>query len=177
MNIAVYCASSPSANPAHNAAARTLGTWIGERGHTLIYGGCNTGLMGAVADAALDAGADVVGVLPDIPSIEKRKHPNLTEYRFVESLAKRKEAMIEMADAYVALPGGLGTIDEISDILALIRLHMVSHGCVFVDIEGFYQPIAALLKSIEDAGYMDAEDAEQILISDDFAKIEAFLER
>lgn len=177
MNIAVYCGSSPAANPTHNEAARTLGTWIGRNGHTLVYGGCNAGLMGIVADAALAAGAPVIGVLPDIPTIQKKRHPGLTEYRYVESMGQRKDTMIELADAFVALPGGLGTIDEISDILALIRLNIITSGCVFVDTDGFYQPFAQLMGNMIQAGYMSDNDLEQILVSEDMEQIAAFLHR
>ena len=177
MNIAVYCASSPALIPSHEQAARDLGAYIGAHGHTLVYGGCKSGLMGTVADAALAAGAPVIGVVPDIPTIKQRQHEGLTEYRFVETLADRKNVMIELADAFVALPGGPGTIDEISDILSLIRLDLISSGCAFVNTEGFYQPMSDLLQNIVDAGYLPQEYRDRIFFSENVEEIGAFLEK
>lgn len=175
MHIAVYCASSPAKNPAHTQAAQELGTWIGRNRHTLVYGGCKTGLMGVVAQAALDAGASVVGVVPDIPTIQKKVMEGLTEYVQVKDLAERKQVMIHRADTFVALPGGLGTIDEIADILALIRLHQVPSGCAFINTEGFYDPFATMLDNVMEAGYMDQHDKDLILFTDNIKELGNFL--
>ena len=105
MNIAVYCGSASGNRPSFTEGAKALGSWIAQNGHTLVYGGSRTGLMGATADAVLAGGGKVIGVIPDVKLIQERRHPGLTECIETKDMAERKQKMIELADAYVALPG------------------------------------------------------------------------
>ena len=141
MNIAVYCGATPGNCKSFSRGAALLGTEIARQGHTLVYGGSQCGLMGVVANAALAAGGRVTGVLPNIPLIQAGRHPGLTEYLDTETLADRRTAMLHRANACIALPGGLGTLDEITEILALSRLGVNPKPCVFYNIDGFYQPL------------------------------------
>ncbi|MCR5768103.1 MAG: TIGR00730 family Rossman fold protein [Lachnospiraceae bacterium] len=175
MNIAVYCGSSSGNDPKYIEAARTLGRWIGENGHTLVYGGASKGLMGEIADAVLKAEGRVTGVLPRIMLIQERKHPGLTEYIETSSMAERKTRMIDLADAFVALPGGIGTLDEITEVMTLTSLGIIKGPIVLYDAAGYYQPLKALLDNIISKGFGRKEYFSDILISDDFAKIEKHL--
>ena len=175
MNIVVYCGSTPVDNQAYIQAARDLGAWIAQEGHTLVWGGCKTGLMGEVADAAVANQGRVIGVLPDVESIRQRMYPHMTEVVFTTTMAQRKSTMIEMADAFVALPGGVGTLDEISDIFALIRLGIVTQPVVMVNAQGFYEPLRAQFDCMVQAGYMNPGDPQGVLFSDDIREISAHI--
>lgn len=135
MNIAVYCGSASGNRPSFTEGAKALGSWIAQNGHTLVYGGSRTGLMGATADAVLAGGGKVIGVIPDVKLIQERRHPGLTECIETKDMAERKQKMIELADAYVALPGGPGTLDEISEVICLARLGIENKACVLFDTE------------------------------------------
>ena len=175
MNIVVYLGSSSGNNEHFKEAAKKLGTWIGENGNTLVYGGANAGLMGAVANATLEAGGKVIGVLPDIAAIQNRKHKGLTEYIETSSMAERKARMIELADAFVALPGGIGTIDEITDVLSLSSLDVVTCPIVLYNTDGYYEPFRTLIRNIIENGLGRKEYFERALFSDDMNEIAEFL--
>ena len=176
MKIAVYCGSACGTEPEYMAVARELGDWIGRNGHALVYGGSNTGLMGAVADAVLAHNGKVIGVLPDVPLIHERRHPGLSEYYLMDTMSTRKDRMIELSDAYIALPGGFGTLDEISDVLCLNRLQLIRRPCVLVNTRGFYDPVRQLILSMIDAGFVGGEEMDMLRITDDVEEIAEFIE-
>ncbi len=175
MNIVVYLGSTSGNNKHFEEAAVALGTWIGKSGNTLVYGGADRGLMGTLADAVLAAGGEVIGVLPDIQRILDRKHKNLTKCFETASMAERKAKMIELADAFVALPGGIGTIDEITDVLSLASLDVISCPIVLYNTDGYYEPFRTLIRNIIDNGLGRKEYFESALFSDDIEEIAAFL--
>ncbi|MBQ4487367.1 MAG: TIGR00730 family Rossman fold protein [Oscillospiraceae bacterium] len=175
MNIAVYCGSSAGNNEKYIEAAKQLGKWIGESGNTLVYGGANKGLMGAVADSALDNGGKVIGVLPDVPLIQARKHTGLTECINTSSMAERKSKMIELADAFIALPGGIGTLDEITEVLSLSSLDVVSDSIILFNTEGYYEPFRTVIRNIVEIGFGRSEYFDGVLFSDDIEEIAFFL--
>lgn len=177
MNIAVYCGSSSGSKEAYTIGAVALGVWIAEHGHTLVYGGARGGLMGTIANSVLSNGGKVIGVLPDVESIQKRRHQYLTQYIQTKDMSERKAKMIQLADAYVALPGGPGTLDEISDILALARLQIDDKPCVLYDIDGFYQPLKNVLDEMLTAGFAQKEDFRKVLVSENMDEIGSFLEK
>ncbi len=129
-HVCVFCASSDGARPEYRAEASRLGRLLGERGLELVYGGASVGLMGAVADEALAAGARVVGVLPEVLREREIAHPGLTELHYVGSMHARKALMAERADAFVALPGGFGTLDEFLEIVTWALLGIHAKPCV-----------------------------------------------
>lgn len=176
MKIAVYCGSASGTEPEYMAVARELGDWIGRNGHALVYGGSNTGLMGAVADAVLAHNGKVIGVLPDVPLIHERRHPGLSEYYLMDTMSARKDRMIELSDAYIALPGGFGTLDEISDVLCLNRLQLIRKPSVLVNTRGFYEPVRQLILNMIDAGFVGGEEMDMLRITDDVEEIAEFVE-
>ena len=171
MNIAVYCGSSCGNDPKFVESAKTLGRWIGENGHTLVYGGASRGIMGAVADATLAAGGKVTGVLPRVLLIQERKHPGLTECIETETMGERKAKMIELADAFVALPGGIGTLDEITEVMCLASIGIKKCPVVLFDTDGYYRPLKAVLDNIVDRGFGRSEYFADVLISEDIDAI------
>ncbi len=155
--VCVFCGSSPGVRPSYLEAARALGATIARRGLGLVYGGASVGLMGAVAEAALAAGGEVIGVLPR--SLQEREiaHLGLTELHVVDSMHTRKAMMAERADAFVALPGGLGTLEELFEVLTwrLLGLHRKPAG--LLDVEGYYAPLVAFLERSVDEGFLRRE--------------------
>lgn len=177
MRIAVYCGSINGKDPAYKEGAETLGKWIAENGHTLVFGGSDAGLMSAVCNAALNAGGKVIGVSPDIPFIRKQLHPGLTEVYLTGTMAERKSKMMELADAYVALPGGIGTLDEITEVICLGRIGVEKKPCVMLNIHGYYESYRAVISKMVEEEFVKKEELQHLLISEDMEEIGKFLER
>ena len=154
MNITVYCASSLGHDPAFAQEARALGSWIGAHRHTLIYGGTNVGLMGLVADTVLDEGGSVLGVLPDILADREPPSGRLTKLHRVETMAQRKAKMIELGEVFVALPGGPGTLEELSEIMSLVKLGTPPGFLYLLNINGFYDELITSFERMLAHGFM-----------------------
>ena len=153
--VCVYCASSTEAHPDHYAAARTLGRVLAEAGTTIVYGGGSVGSMGALADAALAAGGQLIGILPKFMNDLEWGHKSLTELRLVDDMHHRKRMMIEESDAIVALPGGSGTFEELLEAITWKRLGLVVSPIVIVNVRGFYDPLRELLDRAITERFMD----------------------
>ncbi len=175
MNIAVYCGAAKGNDPIYAEAARTVGTWIAKNGHRLIYGGGNVGLMGIVANTVLELGGKVTGVIPDVLFIREQRHDGLTEIIDTTSMSERRNKMIELSDAFIALPGGPGTLDEISEIIMFLRIHELKGPCVLYNTKEFYEPLRALLLLMAKEGFMEQEDMNKILFSDDIDEVAAYI--
>lgn len=177
MNIAVYCGSNPESDEAFMQSARELGMWIGQSGNALVYGGSSIGLMGAVSHAVLAAGGDVFGVEPAFFIEAGVAQHDLTELIVVETMAERRLKMIELADAFVALPGGVGTLEEISEIMSRIRLKMSPAPCFFLNQDGFYNGIIHLLEQMVQANFLDAHTQDEFLFPKTVAELTQGLSR
>jgi uncharacterized protein (TIGR00730 family) len=154
--VCVFCGSSHGNNPAYAAAARRLGALIGERGYALVFGGGNIGLMGEVARAARDHGAPVAGIIPEFLQHLEPPMPDREAVTVTPDLQTRKSLMLARADAFVILPGGLGTLDEYFEVLTSAQLKVFSKPIVVVDSAGFYQPLKALLENLRHEGFVGA---------------------
>jgi uncharacterized protein (TIGR00730 family) len=141
----VFCGSSPGARPEYREAAVALGREIAGRGLRLVYGGAGVGLMGAVADAAIEAGGEVVGVIPHALAKHEVMHHGLTELHFVDSMHERKAMLGDMADAFVALPGGLGTLEELLEVLTWAQLGIHRRPCGLLNVGGYYDGLLAMV--------------------------------
>ncbi len=141
--VCVFCGSSSGGQPAYLAAAVALGGLLARRGLGLVYGGASIGLMGAVADAALAAGGEVVGVLPAALEAKEIAHERLTRLEVVGSMHERKARMSDLADAFVALPGGMGTREELSEMLTWAQLGLHRKPCGLLDVAGYWRPLVA----------------------------------
>jgi uncharacterized protein (TIGR00730 family) len=152
-SICVYCGSSSRVGDGYKQAAHALGTLIGESGRQLVYGGGRVGLMGIVADAALAAGGRVTGIIPQhIQSLEV-EHLGLTELIVVDSMHTRKRMMVDRSDAFVVLPGGLGTLDETFEILTWKQLRLHDKPVVVINVEGYWDPLERLLDNLIAEGF------------------------
>jgi uncharacterized protein (TIGR00730 family) len=144
--VAVYCGSRAGGDPRLQRAAEDIGTLLAQDGHAIVYGGASVGLMGAVADSALNAGGRVIGVRPQGLFPAEPAHTDLTELHIVGSMHERKRTMSELADVFVGLPGGLGTLDEIVEALSWSELGIHDKPVLLLDIDGYWAPIALFLE-------------------------------
>lgn len=154
MNITVYCGSNPGDKECFKQAAHRLGNWIGARGDTLVYGGSSVGLMGVLSKSVLESGGNVIGVEPNFFIEAGVAQHELTELIVVKTMNERKAKMIELGDVFVALPGGVGTLEEISEIMVRVRLNLTPAPCLFLNVDGFYEPLKALIQEMVDRGFM-----------------------
>ena len=169
MNIAVFCGSSMPRNKEIVEAAAVLGRRIAQDGHTLVYGGSNLGLMGIVSGAALEAGGRVVGVIPTFFSDDIIHSQPVSELVRVRTLAERKEYLIAHSDAFVALPGGIGTLDEVLEVMVANQLHHLGKPMILLNLGGYYNPFLAQLDAMRaegllrsTAGLVSADSVEDI---------------
>jgi len=160
--ICVYCGSSAGSSPDFAAAARSLGGALARSGIARVYGGAAVGLMGVLADAALAAGGRVIGVIPRDLFSREVPHPGLTELVEVGSMHERKQAMFELADAFVALPGGLGTLEELTEIATWAQLGLHGKPIVTLDVGGYWAPFHTFLRSAVGNGFMKEENLRLI---------------
>lgn len=166
MNITVYLGSSEGNRPIFRQAARELGEWIGRNGHTLIYGGSEMGLMGVLADAVIHEGGKVIGVEPRFFVEEEVQHKGITELIVTETMAERKQKMIELGDAFIAFPGGLGTLEEITEVMTLCKLRRIEKPFCLLNIDGYYEPLCKLLFHMVNEGFLENGWAEDVHFAD-----------
>ena len=162
-SICIYCGSSPGDDPVYMAAARSIGTLIAEQGHKLVYGGGHVGLMGAAADAALSAGGEVIGVIPQDILDKEVGHGGVTELITVNSMHERKMKMASLSDCFIALPGGIGTLEEIIEVLTWSQLGFHTKACGVLNVNGFFDPLFQLLNHMVEHRFLKQEHREQLL--------------
>jgi uncharacterized protein (TIGR00730 family) len=169
--VCVYAGSSPGARPVYRAAAQELGRLLVARGIGVVYGGGNVGLMEALADAAMDAGGDVTGVIPRALLEREVGHRGLTTLRVVESMHERKALMAELSDGFVALPGGIGTLEELVEMHTWAQLGFHVKPIGVLDVAAFYRPLAAFLDHAVAERFLRAEHRATLLLDDDPAEL------
>jgi uncharacterized protein (TIGR00730 family) len=155
MRICVYCASSQECDPSYHAAATALGTMLARAGCTIVYGGGAVGLMGSLANGALAAGGDVIGIIPRFMTEVEWQHPGLASLEVVEDMRERKHRLLTGSDAVVALPGGCGTLEELFEALTLKRLGLYFNPIVLVNTNDFYTPLQAFMQRMIDERFMN----------------------
>jgi uncharacterized protein (TIGR00730 family) len=152
--VCVFCGSNHGVRPEYTEVARAMGTALVAGGIDLVYGGGRVGLMGVVADAVLDAGGEVIGVIPDHMSDREIAHFGLTDLRIVGSMHERKALMYELSDGFVALPGGLGTLEELFEITTWSQLGLHAKPTGLLDVDGFYAPLVGFLDHLVTEGFV-----------------------
>lgn len=170
-SIAVFCGSNFGVSPAYAEAAQALGTLMARQGITLVYGGTNKGLMGVVADAALDAGGQVVGIINQRLHERGHLHPRLSQHEVLPHMRARKARMAELADAFIALPGGLGTLEELFEVATLTQLGDHIKACGALNTRGFYEPMRQMLATASEEGFLKPEHRDMVLIDPDPAAL------
>ncbi len=152
-SLSVFCGSSTGSNGRHRDAAATLGAILAEEGVELVFGGARIGLMGVLADAALEAGGRVVGVMPENLNSRELAHPGVNDMRVVASMHARKQKMFEISDACAVLPGGFGTLDETFEIITWKQIGLHDKPIVLVDSDGYWKPLGALFDHVIGEGF------------------------
>lgn len=169
--IAVYCGSRLGDSPAFEAAARDIGRLLGEASDTLVYGGGRVGLMGAVADAALAAGGSVVGVIPQALMDREVGHTGLSELQVVKTMHERKQLMASRADAFVALPGGIGTLEELYEMWSWQQLGYHDKPVALLNVDGYYDALLEFMRVSHNRGFVSRAQASALLVDGDAARL------
>ena len=176
MNIAVYCAASQSNCPTFDEKTEELGNWIVKKKHTLVYGGGNTGLMGVIATSVMNAGGQVIGVMPQFFVDCEIAKKDITTLHIVETRSERKNKMIELSEVYIALPGGLGTLEEIAEVVSWVRVGQTNGICIFYNMEGYYDHLEAFFNHMVTTNLLSKEDRSQIHFAKSLEEIGKLIE-
>jgi uncharacterized protein (TIGR00730 family) len=169
--VCIFCGSSPGNDPIYLNTARQVGRLLAERGLDMVYGGSHVGLMGAVADAALDAGGHVIGVIPQGMVDREIAHTALSDLRIVKTMHERKAMMESLSDAFLALPGGMGTLEEVCEIYTWGQLGLHAKPCGLLNIADYYAPLLQLLDNAVAAGFLRQAHREAVLAHEDPAAL------
>ena len=175
MNVTVYLGSTPGNDPALANAARALGTWIGKNGHDLVYGGSRCGLMGILAESVLASGGRVTGVEPQFFVDAGFVYDAVTKLYVTRDMSERKAKMIELGDAFIAFPGGTGTLEEIAEIMSKVALNHLSAPCILYDLNGYYTGMRMLLDQMLKSGLSTPEKLSGIRFASSLDEIAAIL--
>jgi uncharacterized protein (TIGR00730 family) len=175
--ICVYCGASGGRREVYRTAAEQFGRTLVDRDLGLVYGGGDVGLMGAIADAVLEAGGDAYGVIPETLVDREQAHDGLTELDIVESMHARKARMVELADGFVALPGGYGTLEELLEVLTWAQLGFHRDPCGLLDVDDYYAGLAAFFDHQVEEGFVSRAHRDMLVVADDGATLLDAFER
>lgn len=169
--LCIFCGSSHGENPAYAEAAKNAGNILARRGIGLVYGGGNVGLMGVVADAVLAAGGDVIGVISEALMAKEVGHRGLPDLRIVKTMHERKALMAELADGFVALPGGIGTFEEFFEIVTWAQLGFHTKPCALLNVNGFYDPLLRLVDHAIEERFIKPKQRDHVIVASDFSTL------
>lgn len=175
MNITVYLGANKGNDDSLERAAKELGQWIGDSGHALVYGGSKTGLMGILAESAVESGGKVIGVEPEMFIQSEVQYDGVTELIVTKDFPERKRKMIELGNAFIAFPGGTGTLEEIAEVMSQIALQQLDAPCILYNLNGYYDGLKALLFHMIEMGLSTEERQKQIYFAENLADIKAIL--
>ena len=171
MNITVYLGANEGKDPSLKTAVRELGTWIGESGSRLIYGGSKSGLMGELAESVLQAGGEVIGVEPQFLIDMEYQYDEITELIVTKDMTERKMKMIELGDVFIAFPGGTGTLEEIAEVMSKVSLKHLTAPCILYNLNDYYDGLQTLLRHMTEMGLSSPERQEGIYFAKDLSEI------
>ena len=175
MNITVYLGANQGNDDSLERAVQELGQWIGDSGHALVYGGSKTGLMGILAESAVESGGKVTGVEPEMFIQSEVQYDGVTELIVTKDFPERKRKMIELGDAFIAFPGGTGTLEEIAEVISQTALEQLDASCILYNLNGYYDGLKALLFHMIEMGLSTEERQKQIYFAENLADIKAIL--
>ena len=162
-SVCVYCGASFGSDPIYTEAAKAMGRTVAERGLKLVYGGGQVGLMGVIADACIDAGGEVLGVIPDFLDHKEIAHPRVQDMRIVKSMHERKLMMADNADAFIAMPGGLGTMEELFEVWTWSQLGRHEKPVALLNMNGYWDKLTAFLDHMRDEGFVEARHRDMLM--------------
>lgn len=175
MNVTVYLGANKGNDDSLEIAAKELGQWIGESGNALVYGGSKTGLMGILAESVVESGGKVTGVEPEMFIEREVQYDGVTELIVTKDFPERKRKMIELGDAFIAFPGGTGTLEEIAEVMSQAALEQLDAPCILYNLNGYYEGLKALLFHMIEMGLSTEERQKQIYFVENLAEIKAIL--
>jgi len=165
VNICVFCGSGDGDLPVYKSAAEEFGAVIAQKGHSLIYGGADIGLMGAIADSVLAHGGKVTGIIPEFLFEKEIAHLGISELITVKSMHERKMRMAVLADAFVAMPGGWGTLEELAEILTWKQLHLTEKPVAILNVDQFFTPLITMMQSMVEHRFLAKENLDNLIVS------------
>ena len=175
MKITVFCGANNGRNEAYKENAIELGKWIADNNYTLVYGGGRVGLMGIIADTVLENNSEVIGIMPQFLVDREISHTGITEFIIVDDMSVRKEKLVNLGDVFVALPGGPGTLEEISQVISWVRVGKKDAPCILMNVNGYYDFLEQYFDKMVAEGFLTIEDRKNTLFTDNIEEMERFI--
>lgn len=176
MKIAIFCGASLGNHPIYAEKSMELADWMAAEQHDLVFGGGKVGLMGAMANRMIAQGRVTIGVIPTFLQEREIAHPGLTDLIVVEDMHQRKAKMMDLAQVFIALPGGPGTLEEISEVISWARVGQNDGPCILYNVNGYYEPLKEMFDQMVGQGFLSQDDRDKVLFSDDLGEIAQFIQ-
>lgn len=175
--VCVFCGSREGSRPSYAEATRRVGRILARQGRSIVYGGGRIGLMGALADAALNEGGEVIGVIPEALLAREPAHPDLTELHVVRTMHERKKLMADLSDGFITLPGGYGTLEEFAEMLSWAQLSIHEKPCALLELDGYWEPLSCLLDRAVAEGFTSPDHRALVLMEQDIHALLDLMDR
>lgn len=176
MKITVFCGANNGRNEAYKENAMEVGKWIATNNHTLVYGGGKVGLMGIIADTVLEKNSEVIGIMPQFLVDREISHTGITEFIIVDDMSERKTKLVDLGDVFIALPGGPGTLEEISQVISWVRVGKKDAPCILMNVDGYYDFLEQYFDKMVKEGFLTKEDRARILFAKSVSEMEEFID-
>ena len=176
MKITVFCGANNGRNEAYKENAMEVGKWIATNNHTLVYGGGKLGLMGVIADTVLENRGEVIGIMPQFLVDREISHTGITEFIIVDDMSERKTKLVDLGDVFVALPGGPGTLEEISQVISWVRVGKKDAPCILMNVDGYYDFLEQYFDKMVKEGFLTKEDRARTLFAKSVSEMEEFID-
>lgn len=175
MRITIFCGANNGKSELYKENAIELGKWIANKNHTLVYGGGKIGLMGVIADTVLENSGEVIGIMPQFLVDREISHTGITEFVIVDDMSERKTQLVDLGDAFIALPGGPGTLEEISQVISWVRVGKKDAPCILMNVNGYYDFLEQYFDKMVEDGFLTKEDRKRTLFTDSIDEMEEFI--
>lgn len=175
MRITVFCGANNGKSELYIKNATELGEWIADNNHTLVYGGGKIGLMGVIADTVLENRGEVIGIMPQFLVDREISHTSITEFIIVDDMSDRKTKLVDFGDVFIALPGGPGTLEEISQVISWVRVGKKDAPCILMNVDGYYDFLEQYFDKMVEEGFLTKEDRKNTLFTDNIEEMERFI--
>ena len=175
MKITVFCGANNGKSELYIKNATELGEWIADNNHTLVYGGGKIGLMGVIADTVLENRGEVIGIMPQFLVDREISHTGITEFIIVDDMSARKAKLVDLGDVFIALPGGPGTLEEISQAISWVRVGKKDAPCILMNVDGYYDFLERYFDKMVEEGFLTKEDRKNTLFTDNIEEMERFI--
>ena len=175
MKITVFCGANNGKSELYKENAIELGKWIANKNHTLVYGGGKIGLMGVIADTVLENNGEVIGIMPQFLVDREISHDSISEMIVVDDMSERKTRLVDLGDVFIALPGGPGTLEEISQVISWVRVGKKDAPCILMNVNGYYDFLEQYFDKMVEEGFLTIEDRKNTLFTDNIEEMEQFI--